>query len=134
MAKAIGLGGVFIHLKGDSKALFDWYETYLGLEFSDYGTGFISGHQLMVISFKRVDNSNAPILNFRVDDIETIMSNLKNHQIKIISDITNYDYGKFSTIEDPFGNQIELWEANEIEYIRLVEQELLSYKKKKNKK
>ena len=42
MGKAIGIGGVFIHMKGDSKDLFDWYEKHLGLEFSAYGTGFLS--------------------------------------------------------------------------------------------
>ena len=97
MAKAIGIGGVFIHMKGDSKALFDWYEKYLNLEFSAYGSGFLEGPQLMVLTFKRDDNPEMPYLNLRVDDIETIINKMKKNRIKIINDIESYPYGKFAT-------------------------------------
>ncbi len=128
MGKAIGLGGVFIHLKGESKALFDWYEKFLELDFSAYGTGFVHGSQLLVITFKRDDNPNMPYLNFRVDNIASIIDHLKKEKVEILSDIQNYDYGKFATFKDPFDNVIELWEANEEEYRRLVEIELKNYK------
>lgn len=128
MGKAIGLGGVFIHLKGESKALFDWYEKFLELDFSAYGTGFVHGSQLLVITFKRDDNPNMPYLNFRVDNIASIIEHLKKEKVEILSDIQNYDYGKFATFKDPFDNVIELWEANEEEYRRLVEIELKNYK------
>ena len=128
MGKAIGIGGVFIHMKGDSKALFDWYEKYLGLEFSAYGTGFLDGLQLMVLTFKRDDNPEMPYLNLRVDNIEEIINQLKKSRIKIISDIMSYPYGKFATFKDPFGNVVELWEADRDEYIKMVEDEIAKYK------
>ncbi|MCF7931037.1 MAG: VOC family protein [Acholeplasmataceae bacterium] len=134
MGKAIGLGGVFIHLKGDSKAFFDWYEKYLGLDFSAYGTGFITGNQLMVITFKRDDNPDMPYLNLRVDHLDEIIQFLKKDQIEIISDIAEYDYGKFATFKDPFGNVIELWEADEKAYQEMVQKELDSYKVNKTPK
>jgi predicted enzyme related to lactoylglutathione lyase len=131
VAKAIGIGGVFIHMKGDSKALFDWYEKFLGLEFSAYGSGFLDGPQLMVLTFKRDDNPLMPYLNLRVDDIEAIINNMKKHKIKIVSDISDYPYGKFATFKDPFGNVVELWEADREAYIKMVEEELEKYKKNK---
>jgi len=131
VAKAIGIGGVFIHMQGDSKALFDWYEKYLGLEFSAYGSGFLQGPQLMVLTFKRDDNPLMPYLNLRVDDIEAIINNMKKHKVKIVSDIAEYPYGKFATFKDPFGNVVELWEADREAYIKMVEEELEKYKKNK---
>ena len=128
MAKAIGIGGIFIHMKGDSKALFDWYEKHLGLEFSAYGTGFLEGPQLMVLTFKRDDSPEMPYLNLRVDNIEEMIQDLKKSRIKIISDIETYEYGKFATIKDPFGNVVELWEADRDAYIKMVEEEIKKYK------
>lgn len=131
MGKVIGLGGVFIHLQGDTKTLYDWYEKHLGLSFSQYGSGFIQGQQLMVITFKRDDNPHMPYLNFRVNHIDELINHLKDEQVEILSDVTTYDYGKFATFMDPFGNPIELWEANEEAYIKLVEQEIEAYKLKR---
>ena len=45
MAKTIGVGGVFLGLKGDDRQLRDWYEEHLRLDMSPYGTGFIEGEQ-----------------------------------------------------------------------------------------
>ena len=69
-----------------------------------------------------------PYLNFRVDNIASIIEHLKKEKVEILSDIQNFDYGKFATFKDPFDNVIELWEANEEEYRRLVEIELKNYK------
>lgn len=134
MARAIGLGGVFIHLNGNSKALFDWYEQFLGLEFSAYGTGFLSGEQLMTITFKRDANPHMPLLNFRVDDIEAIMDKLKAASITILQDISDYPYGRFATFMDPFNNPIELWEAKPAMYKTLVEEEIKKYQTNKTPK
>jgi predicted enzyme related to lactoylglutathione lyase len=128
MGKAIGIGGVFIHFKGESKEIFDWYEKYLDMDFSAYGSGFLSGNQLMVLTFKRDDNPLMPFINLRVDDIEDIILRMKKDKVEIISDITDYEYGKFATFKDIFGNVVELWEADEEEYIKMVEKELENYK------
>lgn len=128
MAKAIGVGGVFIHLNGDVKELHSWYESNLGLEMSNYGSGFITGNQMMLITFKR-DSGQIPVINLRVDDIETMIDNLSRKQVEIISQVKEYPYGKFAQFKDPFGNLIELWEAYENEYKEMVEREIIAYKK-----
>lgn len=131
MAKAVGLGGVFIHMEGDLKELFDWYEKYLGLDFSAYGSGFLEGPQLMVLTFKRDDNPLMPYLNLRVDDIKVIIDRMKENKIEIVSDIADYPYGKFATFKDPFGNVVELWEADHDAYVKMVRDELEKYQKSK---
>lgn len=130
MGRVIGLGGVFIHLNGNQEALFDWYEKHLGLDFSNYGTGFIEGEQLMFIGLKRTPESQAPQLNFRVDDIDSIVHHLKEQNIHLLSEIKTYDYGKFVIFEDPFKNQIELWEANSDTYKTMVLKEIQNHRKK----
>jgi hypothetical protein len=47
----------------------------------------------------------------------------------MISDIQEYDYGQFVIFEDPFGNQIELWQAQAETYKNMVKEELKNYKK-----
>lgn len=134
MGKAIGIGGVFIHLNGKSKELFDWYEEFLGLEFSAYGSGFLQGEQLVTLTFKRDNSENMPYINFRVDDIESIVKKLKSNKIQIISDIETYDYGKFARFMDPFGNPIELWQAKSDAYRALVKDEIKKYKSSRKPK
>lgn len=130
MGKAIGVGGVFLHLKGEKQALHDWYETHLRLSMSPYGTGFIEGKQLMLVSLVSTDE-NAPVINFRVDNIEEIAKELKSIQIEFVMDVETYSYGKFARFVEPFGNLIELWEPNEEAYIDMVKSEIENYKHKK---
>ena len=131
MAKAVGIGGVFLHFKGEQQEVMDWYEKHLGFDMTPYGTGFIEGTQYVLLSFKRGDNPNTPYLNIRVDDIETIMEYLKKENVEVLSEVTEYPYGKFSQFKDPFGNAIELWEVYEEEYVTMVKKEIKDYKKNK---
>lgn len=98
---------------------------------SEFGSGFITGEQLLLITFKRKDGQT-PLCNFRVDNLSSIICTLKENNIKIVSDIESYKYGDFATFEDPFGNVIELWEANSIEYRAMVKKEITDYNHKKN--
>ncbi len=132
MAKAIGIGGVFMQFKGNTENVMDWYEEHLGFDMTDYGTGFTSGAQFLLLSFKR-DSETAPFLNIRVDDVEELVANLKLLDIKFTMDVEEYPYGKFARFVDPFDNHIELWEVYEEEYIAMVQKEVLDYKKKKTK-
>ena len=127
MAKAVGIGGVFLTFKGNEKELFDWYQGNLGLEMSSYGSGFIEGEQLVLLSFKRDSSKNLPLINFRVDDIQELIKKFSNDGITILQAIEDYDYGKFARIIDPFGNVIELWEPKEETYKEMVNQEIKEY-------
>ena len=50
------------------------------------------------------------MINFRVDDLEALVAELKNEGVELIDEIATYDYGKFVHLLDPEGHSIELWE------------------------
>jgi uncharacterized glyoxalase superfamily protein PhnB len=133
MAKAVGIGGVFLHFLGEEQELKDWYQDNLGFDMTDYGTGFVEGRQLVLLSFKRGKKPDTPYLNIRVDDIKQLMKDLPSKGAVVINDTKEYDYGFFSTIKDPFGNVLELWEVKEEAYIKMVEKEVQDYKNKHKK-
>lgn len=125
MAKAIGVGGLFLNFNGEKDALHSFYQRYLGLDMSEYGSGFIQGEQMMLLSFKR-ESEEMPLINFRVDHLEEIMNELRG--IGLVTDeIADYEYGRFAHFTDPFGNYIELWEPHEENYREMVQAEIEKY-------
>lgn len=50
------------------------------------------------------------MINYRVQNIEGLVKQLKNQGVEVLDEIITYDYGKFVHILDPEGNKIELWE------------------------
>ena len=50
------------------------------------------------------------MINYRVQGIEALVAELRSSGVRIIDEITTYNYGKFVHIMDPEGNKIELWE------------------------
>ena len=130
MAKVVGIGGIFLQFKGDEKLVQKWYNENLGMDMSEYGTGFIEGEQLVLLTFKRL-NENSPYINLRVDDIDEIFATFKRSNIEIVDEVKKYDYGKFGQFKDPFGNIVELWEPVVEEYKKMVQKEIKEYKKGK---
>ena len=50
------------------------------------------------------------MINYRVENIEELVAQLKEEGVTMIDEIKTYEYGKFVHILDPEGNAIELWE------------------------
>ena len=50
------------------------------------------------------------MVNYRVDDLDALLEELKKSGIEIDPPREDYDYGRFAWITDPDGNRIELWE------------------------
>jgi len=50
------------------------------------------------------------MINYRVQNIEGLLNNLKANGVTILDSIQTFDYGKFVHIMDEEGNKIELWE------------------------
>jgi predicted enzyme related to lactoylglutathione lyase len=50
------------------------------------------------------------MINYRVQNIEGLVKQLKKNGVQILDEIETYDYGKFVHILDLEGNKIELWE------------------------
>jgi predicted enzyme related to lactoylglutathione lyase len=50
------------------------------------------------------------MINYRVENLEDLIEQLKKEGVEVIGEIEKYDYGKFGWIMDPEGNKTELWE------------------------
>ena len=53
------------------------------------------------------------MINYRVENIEALVEQLKNEGVTILDKIEGSDYGKFVHIMDAEGNKIELWEPKD---------------------
>jgi predicted enzyme related to lactoylglutathione lyase len=50
------------------------------------------------------------MINYRVDNLDALLEDLKTSGIEIDPHREDYDYGRFAWITDPDGTRIELWE------------------------
>lgn len=50
------------------------------------------------------------MINYRVEDIEGLVADLKANGVTIVDAIEDSPYGKFVHILDLEGNKVELWE------------------------
>jgi predicted enzyme related to lactoylglutathione lyase len=120
--KVTGVGGVFFFTDNvqETKA---WYAKNLGFEIDGRGASFPyrdihNPEQVIPLQwspFKRGDEYFSPsqkdfMINYRVQNLEGLVSKLKENSVTILDDIATYDYGKFVHIMDADGNKIELWE------------------------
>lgn len=125
MKKVTGIGGVFFKSK-DPKALNEWYKTHLGFDTTPYGTTFewrdIDDSTKKGLTqwnpFKENTKYFEPstkdfMINYRVENIEALVEELKKENVTIVDKIEDSDYGKFVHILDLEGNKIELWEAKD---------------------
>jgi predicted enzyme related to lactoylglutathione lyase len=50
------------------------------------------------------------MINYRVENLETLVEELKKEGVTVLDKMETYDYGKFVHILDAEGNKIELFE------------------------
>ncbi|MGD8782720.1 MAG: VOC family protein [Ignavibacteria bacterium] len=122
MKKVTGIGGVFFKCK-DPEKIKKWYSKNLGFNTDQYGSTFEflnadnpeqKGY-LQWSPFKDDTTYFSPskkefMINYRVENIEQLVEELKENGVEICDNIETYEYGKFVHIMDPEGNKIELWE------------------------
>ena len=122
LSKVTGLGGIFFKSK-DPEKLKEWYSKNLGLKTDEYGSGFewipVSGKikkgftqwSPFADETKYFEPSEKEfMLNYRVENMDFLVEQLKKDGIILLDDIETYEYGKFVHIMDIEGNKIELWE------------------------
>ena len=120
--KVTGIGGIFFRCK-DPKAIKEWYGQNLGLAIDDWGSAFEfrNANRPDEINYLRwgpfdqgtdyFNPSNKEfMINYRVQNIEKLVQQLKESGVTVVDKIEEYEYGKFVHIMDPEGNKIELWE------------------------
>ena len=129
--RVIGIGGIFFKCK-DPDTTREWYGKHLGLVTNPYGSTFEFRNAerpdeknfLQWSTFKEDSDYMDPgkadfMVNYRVEDLEELIKELKEEGVKVLGEIATYDYGKFAHIMDPEGNKIELWEAFNEEYEKM---------------
>ena len=53
------------------------------------------------------------MINYRVENLEALVEQLKNEGVTIADKIQDSEYGKFVHIIDVEGNKVELWEPKD---------------------
>lgn len=116
MKKVTGIGGIFFKCK-DPQKMREWYQKHLGFNINDYGATFESqnGGVTQWSPFEETTQYFEPskkefMINYRVEDLTTLVAELKKEGVRILDEMATYEYGKFIHIMDPEGNNIELWE------------------------
>lgn len=120
--KVTGVGGIFFRCK-DPKAVKEWYGKNLGMAVGEYGSSFEFRNanrpeEINYLQWSTFDENTEYfnpsekqfMINYRVQNIEQMVENLKAAGVTIVDKIEEYEYGKFVHIMDPEGNKIELWE------------------------
>ena len=133
MKKVTGIGGIFFKCK-DPRKMKDWYSTNLGLKTDEWGTNFewregenpekkaFTQWSPFPESSKYMEPSLKDfMINYRVENLELLLEELKKEEVTILDEIETFEYGKFVHILDIEGNKIELWEPNDIEYDKIVD-------------
>ena len=59
------------------------------------------------------------MINYRVENLEALVAQLKSEGVVVTDTIESVEYGKFVHILDVEGNKVELWEPNDMEFERL---------------
>ncbi|UCS92774.1 VOC family protein [Echinicola marina] len=132
MKKVTGIGGIFFKCHNPDK-MKDWYAKNLGLNTDRYGTTFEwrqadQAEQKGFTQWSPMDkdthyfrpSEKEFMINYRVENLEALVKELKSEGVTICDEIESYEYGKFIHIMDPEGNKIELWEPFDQEYDKIL--------------
>ena len=131
--KVTGIGGIFFK-SNDPEKMKEWYNKNLGLVTNEYGSLF---------EFRKSDDPDKKgylqwtpfpdkteyfepsekefMINYRVENLEELVEELRKGEVIIVDDIESYEYGKFVHILDPENNKIELWEPVDSVFTKLYE-------------
>lgn len=132
IGRVTGLGGIFIKYN-DPEAVKKWYADNLGINIDEYGTsfewrkshnpeerGFTVWSPFSQASEYFKPSDKEVMINFRVDNLEAILAKLSENGVYRLKAIEETDYGRFAHIIDPEGLKLELWEANDEAYDKMI--------------
>lgn len=118
MERVTGIGGVFFRAR-DPAALSVWYERHLGVGAppasyeqrsweQEAGPTVFSPFPADSEHFRRAEQQWA--INFRVRDLDAMVSQLRGAGIEVVPHEETYPNGRFAELTDPEGNPVQLWE------------------------
>jgi len=120
--RVTGIGGIFFKCK-DPKKLKEWYKTHLGIDAGAYGATFewreaadstkkgVTQWTPFPETSKYFEPSSKDfMINYRVENLDALVEELKNEGVDVLDKIEPTGYGKFVHILDLEGNKVQLWE------------------------
>lgn len=121
MQKVTGIGGFFFRSE-DPKGLSAWYAKHLGInEVPDsydapvwqQDTGPTVFAPFTAESAYFGDLTKNWMINFRVDDLDAMVAQLRAADIEVEVESETYPNGSFARLTDPEGNPIQLWQPKD---------------------
>jgi predicted enzyme related to lactoylglutathione lyase len=118
MERVTGIGGLFFRAR-DPKALARWYDEHLGVTLTPANydddpwqqQAGPTAFQPFPLTTEYFGNpATAWMVNFRVQNLEAMVTQLRSAAIEVTIDPETYPNGRFARLHDPEGNPIELWE------------------------
>jgi predicted enzyme related to lactoylglutathione lyase len=119
VAKAVGIGGVFLKAR-NPQVLAAWYAAQFNIQPGEApGSLVFDGPDsagMTVFAHFPADteyfgeSGQQAMVNFRVDDLDELLSQLAGAGVRIDPKREDYAYGRFAWIWDPEGNRVELWQ------------------------
>jgi len=122
MKKVTGIGGIFFKC-ADVEATKNWYEKHLGIDTDEYGHTFWNLNpekpeektSQQWSPFKKETDYFEPsqqefMINYRVDNLDELLKELKLNGVELVGEPQNFDYGKFAWILDQDGRKESLFE------------------------
>ena len=128
--RVTGVGGFFFKAQNPAK-LADWYREHLGVALQPGGQG-ANAPQFHSFEWREKDHpekagatvfsifpadtkylgagSSQFMVNFRVANLERLLSQLRQQGVKVDDKIDDESNGRFGWAMDPEGHRIELWE------------------------
>lgn len=115
MERVLGIGGYFLRA-ADPTALGAWYRECLGLDVDANGLWSQAAGPTVFATFDADSDyfgsrTQQTMLNFRVNDLDAMLAQLRAAGADVADDIQDMDgVGRFGWVTDPEGNRIELWQ------------------------
>lgn len=120
MARVSGIGGIFFRSR-DPAALQAWYREHLDVPLIGETVVFRwreaerdrEGSTVWAPFAHDTDYfepGQATMTNFRVDDLDEALADLRAHGVTVLERIEESELGRFGWCLDPEGNRIELWQ------------------------
>ena len=120
MERVTGIGGFFFKSR-DPEQLGQWYSTYLGVDPAPESYDVSSWWQepgptvlaaMPSDSDHFGDATHSWSLNFRVADLDAMVSQLRSAGVQVDVDPETYPNGRFASLRDPEGNMVQLWQPD----------------------
>jgi predicted enzyme related to lactoylglutathione lyase len=134
IGKVTGIGGVFFKSENPAE-LKKWYTNNLHFPIDEYGHPFAwrqledpkkIGYTQWSVFEKDTEYLKPAkkdfMINFRVENIEALIEEMKENGLQVVGKMEEYEYGKFAWVMDPEGNKIELWEPVDEVFTKWLEE------------